>query len=483
MRVSAVINLILVALLATAPAMAQSRNGGPSRSGSNWMRDHLAKLPCLKDGSAEKGCGKAQGSTDNGSPGTPGRVMVETPKTGPTVTDKPKVRKPAKTIVNTASKPAGRKVAPKTDLASLPRPSARPNLAPVLVGDFVADEVLVALDSDGASPESLASRFNLVVRGERRSLLLDARLVRFGIPDGRTPEAVIAALSTAGVETAYLNSIYALQGMRVPKNYAYERIGVPGKPNGGKGVAVAVIDSATDSKHPSLKNIYAGFFDALPDYPVVDATHGTAVGGLIAGGGSLPGVAPQARIYHARAFENGKSTMDAILAAFDWAAGQKVRVVNMSFAGPQNTLMRQACAAALERGIVLVAAAGNNGPGAKPAYPGAYAGVIAVTATNDKDALMPQANRGDYVFVAAPGVDVIAPAPGGGADFVTGTSFAAAIVSGAVADLIAADPRRDDRWIEQALAETAHDLGANGRDDDFGYGLLSVGAAAKLAAN
>lgn len=481
MRVSAVVNLILVALLVTAPAMAQSRNGGPSRSGSNWMRDHLAKLPCLKDGAAEKGCGNAKSPTDSSSNGTPGRIVVDTPKSGPTVTDRPKVRKPTKTIVKSAPKTVQPKVAPKTDLASLPRPTARPKLAPVLVGDFVSDEVLVALDTNGSSAQNLASRFNLVIRGERQSQLLDMRLVRFGIPDGRAPEAVIAALSTAGVKNVYLNSIYALQGMRVPKNYAYERIGFSGTPSGGKGVAVAVIDSATDPKHPSLKNIYAGFFDALPDFPVVDATHGTAVGGLIAGRGDLPGAAPQARIYHARAFENGKSTMDAILTAFDWAAGQKVRVVNMSFAGPANDLMRQACAAAIERGIVLVAAAGNNGPGAKPAYPGAYAGVIAVTATNDKDALMPQANRGDYVFVAAPGVDVIAPAPGGGADFVTGTSFAAAIVSGAVADLIAADPRRDDRWIEQALAETAHDLGDTGRDNDFGYGLMSVAAARKIA--
>lgn len=428
-----------------------------------------------------KGCGRVTGVSGAEGKKNPSRVIIDSPSAGPIIAVKPAT----KPVVRKASAPkvVKPKVQPKTVLATLPRPTARPNTGPILVGDFVPDEVLVTIDGDSKRAASLAAQFNLVIRSEHSSLLLGSRVVRFGIPDGRAPEAVIAALSTAGIPSAYVNSIYSLQGMRLPANYAYERIGVSGTPAGGKGVSVAVIDSATDPKHPALKKIYAGFFDALPDFPVVNATHGTAVGGLIAGRGDLPGMAPQARIYHARAFENGKSTMDAILTAFDWAAGQKVRIVNMSFAGPANDLMRQSCAAALDRGIVLVAAAGNNGPGAKPAYPGAYAGVIAVTATNDKDALMPQANRGDYVFVAAPGVDVIAPAPGGGADFVTGTSFAAAIVSGAIANLIADDPRRDDKWVERTLSESALDLGAAGRDNDFGYGLLSVPAAAKLAAN
>ena len=107
-----------------------------------------------------------------------------------------------------------------------------------------------------------------------------------------------------------------------------------------------------------------------------------------------------------------------------------MRIVNMSFVGPDNDLLKSACASARARGMVLVAAAGNNGPKAPYGYPAAYPGVIAVTATDDKDQLMPQANRGPYVYVSAPGVDMLAPVDGG-TDAVTGTSFAAAIVSGA----------------------------------------------------
>ena len=105
--------------------------------------------------------------------------------------------------------------------------------------------------------------------------------------------------------------------------------------------------------------------------------------------------------------------------------------------------------------------------------------MIAVTATDERDELMQQANRGPYVFVSAPGVDMLAPV-GGGSDLVTGTSFAAAIVSGAVANLLHAEPNRSADWIEQALSATAKDLGDAGRDTDFGFGLLDASAAAAL---
>ena len=212
-----------------------------------------------------------------------------------------------------------------------------------------------------------------------------------------------------------------------------------------------------------MKDAIAGQFDAMPGVEVTARDHGTSVAGLIAGTGEFRGMAPGSKIYHARAFEGGKSTMDVILSALDWAAEQDVRIINMSFVGPKNEFLEEACAAARERDIVLVAAAGNNGPKAPYGYPAAYHGVIAVTATDERDQLMAQANRGPYVFVSAPGVNMLAPV-GGGADLVTGTSFAAAIVSGAIANLIHAAPDRSADWIEAALSSTAKDLGDAGRD-------------------
>ncbi|TKB35819.1 MAG: peptidase S8, partial [Mesorhizobium sp.] len=201
--------------------------------------------------------------------------------------------------------------------------------------------------------------------------------------------------------------------------------------------------------NPALSGVIAGQFDAMPDVPIKARDHGTSVDGLIAGTGAFKGMAPGARIYHARAFEGGKSTMDVILSALDWAAEQDVRIINMSFVGPKNDLLGIACRNARALGIVLVAAAGNNGPKAPYGYPAAFDGVIAVTATDAKDGLMAQANRGAYVFISAPGVEMVAPS-GAGSDVVTGTSFAAAIVTGAVANLLHAAPDRSADWVEKA---------------------------------
>ncbi|ESZ60252.1 peptidase [Mesorhizobium sp. L103C131B0] len=308
--------------------------------------------------------------------------------------------------------------------------------------------------------------------------MLGTTLVRFGIPDGRPVGAVLAQLAADGrTLRREPNHIYSLQQAAGIVNYAFERIQLDNKQASGENVRIAVIDTGIDDTNPALSGVIADQFDAMPNVPVEKRDHGTSVDGLIAGVGALEGMAPGARIYHARAFEDGRSTMDVILSALDWAADQNVSIINMSFVGPKNDLLATACRNARGLGIILVAAAGNNGPKAPYGYPAAYDGVIAVTATDAKDGLMQQANRGAYVFISAPGVEMVAPS-GAGSDVVTGTSFAAAIVSGAIANLIHASPERSADDIEKALAVTARDLGPKGRDNDFGYGLLDTKAAA-----
>ncbi len=337
------------------------------------------------------------------------------------------------------------------------------------------DEVLVTVEGDAV--QQIAASFGLEVRSQRQSQLLGATLVRFGIPDGRPVGVVLAQLAADGrTLRREPNHIYSLQQAATIVNYAFERIALDAKEASGENVRIAVIDTAIDDTNPALSGVIADQFDAMPDVPIEARDHGTSIDGLIAGVGALKGMAPGARIYHARAFEGGKSTMDVILAALDWAAEQDVRIINMSFVGPKNDLLGVACRNARALGIVLVAAAGNNGPKAPYGYPAAFDGVIAVTATDAKDGLMQQANRGAYVFLSAPGVEMVAPS-GAGSDVVTGTSFAAAIVTGAIANLLHAAPDRSADWVEKALAATARDLGPKGRDNDFGYGLLDTKAA------
>lgn len=355
-----------------------------------------------------------------------------------------------------------------------PPPPAIPPVA--ISGAFVPDEVLVTLEGDGTVAQDIATTFGLDIRSQRTSTLLGATVVRYGIPDGRPVGIVLAQLAgDPRALTRVANSVFDLQQTTVT-NYAFQRIALDSSEATGADVRVAVIDTAVDETHPALAGVLAKIHDAMPDTPIVARDHGTSVAGLIAGVGPFKGMAPGATIYHARAFESGKSTMNIILEAFDWAANEDVRIVNMSFVGPKNELMELACANARARGMILVAAAGNNGPGAPWGYPAAYDGVIAVTATDERDEIMQQANRGPYVFVSAPGVDMVAPI-GGGSDLVTGTSFAAAIVSGAIANLLHEAPDRSADWVEQALSETATDLGKAGRDSDFGYGLINTKAA------
>ena len=212
----------------------------------------------------------------------------------------------------------------------------------------------------------------------------------------------------------------------------------------GAGVLVAVIDSQIDTGHPDLGGTIAGAFDAVGNREKPDE-HGTEMTGAIVAHRKLLGVAPRARILAIHAFSpeaqsSAQTTTAHILAGIDWAIAKGARVINMSFAGPHDPLLSHALKKAHDKGIVLVAAAGNAGPQSPPLYPAADENVIAVTAIDENDKLLPQANQGPHVALAAPGVNVLAPAPGGAYGYTTGTSVATAHVTGVVALIIERDP-------------------------------------------
>jgi subtilisin family serine protease len=127
--------------------------------------------------------------------------------------------------------------------------------------------------------------------------------------------------------------------------------------------------------------------------------------------------------------------------------------------------------------MILVAAAGNAGPKSPPLYPAADPNVIAVTAIDADDNAFAMANHGSYITVAAPGVDVLVPAPGGSYEFTSGTSVATAEISGLVALMLERDPSADLDDIRQALVSSARDLGPKGPDSTFGAGAADAVAA------
>jgi subtilisin family serine protease len=230
----------------------------------------------------------------------------------------------------------------------------------------------------------------------------------------------------------------------------------------GDHVLVAVIDSGVDGTHPELAGSLAGAFDAT-GRGTSPQSHGTAVAGLIVAHARLTGSAPKARILAVHAFDTAdggaQGTTFSILKGLDWAAAKGARVINMSFAGPPDPAMHRSLESAFDNAIVLIAAAGNAGPNSAPLYPGADTNVIAVTATDAADRIFAASNRGNYVGLAAPGVDVLLAAPDNAYEIASGTSFSAAEISGIAALMLERRPDLAPGTVRAVLLATARALG------------------------
>ena len=337
---------------------------------------------------------------------------------------------------------------------------------------FVLDEVIVEFSSTASQRDIglLTRRYNLTQLESQRFPLIGATLVRWHIGAGRSVRSVIAALQNQGiVADVQPNYLFALQQDAVqpataaqgdPSQYVLGKleVGAAQQIATGKDIAVAVIDSEIDAKHPDLGGSIAKSFDALSadDTPQL---HGTEMAGAIASHGKLLGIAPGVELFAARAFDDRSSgTSFAIYKSLQWAADNAVRVVNMSFAGPADPTLHRMLAATFAKDIVLIAAAGNAGPQSAPLYPAADPDVIAVTATDIDNHLFKMANRGPYIAVAAPGVEVIALAPADAYQITTGTSVAAAHVSAVAALLLQHDPSLKPADIRRILTGTAKPL-------------------------
>ena len=197
-----------------------------------------------------------------------------------------------------------------------------------------------------------------------------------------------------------------------------------------------------------------------------------------------PGLIPGGKLiavdaFHRAGRQDDRSAAFDLARALDLLVGRQVQVINLSLAGPPNLLLEQAVKKAGERGIIMVAAAGNDGPRAEPAYPAAYEEVIAVTATDRRKRPYRRAGRGEHIDFAAPGVAVWTAASVSGARPKTGTSFAAPFVTAAVAMMKASEADLAPELLRDRLTGHAEDLGEPGKDPVFGWGLLNARAICK----
>ena len=358
---------------------------------------------------------------------------------------------------------------------------------------FVADEIVTEI-SGGATAqaiESIARRYNLTRLESINLPLIGSMVYRWRVAGRRSVADIVGSIEDqhAVIASAQPNYVFRLQEDAAAKDpprsgddaaqYVLGKLQIDQAHHlaTGKDVAIAVIDSDIDAKHPDLAGTAMKRFDALGDEQAPQQ-HGTAMAGAIAAHGKLSGVALGPKLLAARAFDDtpgaARGTSFAIYKSLQWAADNSARVVNMSFAGPPDPLLHRMLTAAYDKGMVLIAAAGNAGPNSAPLYPAADADVIAVTATDMSDGIYKMANRGQFIAVAAPGVDVLALAPGESYQLTTGTSVAAAEVSGIAALLLELKPSLTPADVRTILMTSAKPMSAGGQQNDSGAGLANA---------
>jgi len=357
----------------------------------------------------------------------------------------------------------------------------------------IADELVAEIDGalSDADADALARRHGLARIASQNFPLLNATIGLFRITDRRSVEAASRDFaSDASVRSVQPNFRYLLQDQQAtpregdPAQYALAKLHLPEAHTLARGtnVRIAIIDSGIDTRHPELAGSIVDSFDALgsKEGPHV---HGTGIAGVIASHAKLMGSAPAAKILAIRAFGQAaggaQSNSYVILKSLDYAVSHGAQIVNMSFAGPKDALIERGIAATAARGLVMIAAAGNAGAKSPPLYPAASANVIAVSATDAHDKLFAASNRGSYIALAAPGVDIFLPAPDEKYQMTSGTSFSAAYVSGLAALMLERDPALKADEVRTMLMNSARDLGSPGRDDEFGAGEADAYAALK----
>jgi len=340
----------------------------------------------------------------------------------------------------------------------------------VLVPDGQAQAARTVLDGRGAA-----------FLRERRLPALRHRMLIYRFPPTLTLEAARAVLrASAPAAEIDLHHLYGLS--QAPRLYAATMIGDP--PGGGcrlaRAVRIGMVDGPVNPRHDALRGAKITRHDArLPGEAAGAADHGTAVAQIIAGtpdAGGLAGFAQGAHLFAADAFARGRNgttgRLENIAAGLDWLTAQGVAIVNLSMSGPPNASLDAVMGLLSRRGILIVAAAGNDGS-RSPRYPAASPYSIAITAVDARGRAYRKANSGRHIDFSAPGVEVWA-ATATGAGYQSGTSLAAPIVTAVLARHLAGRQLGLDD-ARARLKRSARDLGPSGRDTVFGHGLISGG--------
>jgi hypothetical protein len=324
-----------------------------------------------------------------------------------------------------------------------------------------AGDVLVT-DADEALVTAAAKAGFVLI--ERNNIPgVDIGFARFQAPSGKSlPAAIRAMRKLAGKRAVSADQLHFQSGAAESVHIAYAaRAPSPFAPSVSKGRSSSPIEqdrASTSSARTglgvgSVSSTKLGMIDGSPSISgtIIKAgfasgagspsNHGSAVASLMLGAGRVRGAAPGARLWAADVYGTDAAGGNAlaIARAIGWLTVARVPVTVISLVGPANPLLARVVQAAQAKGMIIVAAVGNDGAASPPSYPASYPGVIAVTGTDARDRVLIEAGRALHLDYAAPGADMLASDAGGSAVAVRGTSFAAPLVAARIA-LAYADP-------------------------------------------
>ncbi len=321
------------------------------------------------------------------------------------------------------------------------------------------------------------------VLSEKELAALGMTLVRFRVPEQfdsmaqlrkRLPATASASLSR--------HFVYRPQAAGLRENVQSDAVVEQAKWCDAP-VKVGMVDTQIMTDHVAFADqpiTQKNFIDQRLQQPFA---HGTAVAGLLVGRSEhYQSLLPNAELFNGAVFyrhnalHHGAALLP-LLEALNWLVTHGVSVINVSLTGPDSPLFAQAVNALASKGVLLVAAAGNNGPLAEAVYPAAYENVIAVTAVDAEGAIYRWANQGDYVEFASLGVHVTTARRDGKTGYETGTSMAAPVVTAAAVCWRALKPDGSLAELRNYLYELASDLGEEGHDRVFGHGLITPKSA------
>lgn len=341
----------------------------------------------------------------------------------------------------------------------------------------IAGEVLM-IDRSAAVARVRAAGYTL--RAERALPASGETMARVQLRAGQSVEQALRQLQGIAPQAIFApNHVFRPSQLNPGRDAA--RPIAPAVPAGDsrQPFSVGIIDTGADlSAAPIAAAVSRSRGFVGSDY--LPRGHGTLVAEIAAAGGARLALAD---VFGADADQRLVAPADAIAAAIAWLIDGRAEVINISIEGPDNPVMGLMVRRALAAGIVIVAAAGNGGPAAPPAYPAAYPGVIAVTAIDGRDQVYRRANRGPYISFAAPGVNVVSSAGSFGGQPVSGTSFAAPAVTATIArDLqsagrstaVVGGGSQDVSAVLNRLRAAARDLGPAGFDPVYGWGAVGV---------